>query len=41
MFKVLSDQRNANHVETGGGEEVWNVEHLEGGCGGQGMEYGM
>jgi hypothetical protein len=21
------------HVETGGGEEVWDVEHSEGGCG--------
>jgi hypothetical protein len=28
------------HVETGwGGEEVWDVEQSEGGCGG--MEYGV
>jgi hypothetical protein len=28
------------HVETGcGGEEVWDVEQLKGGCGGRGMEY--
>ena len=30
------------HVETGcGGDEVWNVEQLEGGRGGRGMEYGV
>jgi hypothetical protein len=32
------------HVEIGvgwGGEEVWDVEQLEGGWGGQGMEYGV
>jgi hypothetical protein len=28
------------HVETGSGEEVWDVEQYEGGWG-QGMEYGM
>jgi hypothetical protein len=30
------------HMETGwGGEEVWDVEQLEGGWGRLGMEYGM
>jgi hypothetical protein len=28
-------------MERGGGKQVWDVELLEGGCGGQGMEYGM
>jgi hypothetical protein len=23
------------------GEELWNIEQLEGGCGGLGMEYGV